>query len=78
MPEAEGNETTRKWLEERGIRQFRGVLSGSIVTQTCRSVGILSIGLDERVLPSLEEGRPKWRTGCNKTYGQNSNTKGCL
>jgi small ligand-binding sensory domain FIST len=36
--------------------QFSGVLSESIVTKECRSVGIPSIGLDGQLLSSLPDG----------------------
>ena len=39
--------TPRKWLADWEILQFRGVLTTTVLTQACRSVGILSNLLED-------------------------------
>jgi hypothetical protein len=48
--------TPRKWLANRELLKFRGVLAANVLAQACRSVGNLSNQLDSEVYRSFAAG----------------------
>ena len=61
VPEIVYNQSTWKWLAVREMHRFTRALATAVDTQTCQSLGILSIGLDEVRLATSSRGKADMR-----------------